>query len=125
MALHSLYLRTVRSRTLQVRLLIRTTHYYPGRIYLTLQPLLIVAKSNLIATDNTHLFSDTTSHIHEFPVNSFALVHYRSGKPPTRLHTVWKGPMRVLSGTDSRYLLLDRISLSCFRYEAFHPRSRD
>ena len=28
-ALHSLYLRTVRSRTLQVRLLIRTTHYYP------------------------------------------------------------------------------------------------
>ena len=31
-ALHSLYLRTVRSRTLQVRLLIRTTHYYPGRI---------------------------------------------------------------------------------------------
>ena len=30
-ALHSLYLRTVRSRTLQVRLLFRTTHYYPLR----------------------------------------------------------------------------------------------
>ena len=28
-ALHSLYLRTVRSRTLQVRLLFSTTHYYP------------------------------------------------------------------------------------------------
>ena len=30
-ALHSLYLRTVRSRTLQVRLLFSTTHYYPWR----------------------------------------------------------------------------------------------
>ena len=30
-ALHSLYLRTVRSRTLQVRLLFSTTHYYPRR----------------------------------------------------------------------------------------------
>ena len=29
--LHSLYLRTVRSRTLQVRLLFRTNHYYPWR----------------------------------------------------------------------------------------------
>ena len=28
-ALHSLYLRTARSRTLQVALLFRTTHYYP------------------------------------------------------------------------------------------------
>ena len=33
--------------------------------------MLMVAKSNLIATDNTHLSSNTTSHIHEFPVNSF------------------------------------------------------
>ena len=71
---------------------------------------LIVAKSNLIATDNSHLSSNTTSLIREFPVDSFVLVHYRSGKPPTRLHTVWKGPMRVLGGTDSRYLLLDLVS---------------
>ena len=24
-------------------------------------------------------------------------MHYRSGSPPTRLHTSWRGPMRVLS----------------------------
>ena len=66
----------------------------------------------------THLSSNTTSLIQEYPVDSFVLVHYRSGKPPTRLHTVWKGPMRVLSGTDSRYLLLDLVSKKEHRYHA-------
>ena len=80
--------------------------------------MLIVAKSNLIATDSTHLSSNTTSVIHEFPVDSFVLVHYHSGKPTTRLHTVWKGPMRVLSGTDSRYLLLDLVPKKKHRYHA-------
>ena len=80
--------------------------------------MLIVAKSNLIATDDAHLSSNTTSQIHECPVNSFVLVQYRSGKPPTRLHTVWKGPMRVLSGTDSRYLLLDLVSKKEYHYHA-------
>ena len=38
--------------------------------------MLTVAKSNLIATDNTHLSGNKTSLIHEFSVNSFVLVHY-------------------------------------------------
>ena len=45
------------------------------------------AATNLIATDNTHI-SSNTSPMHVFSVNSF-LIHYCSGKPPTMLHTLW------------------------------------
>jgi Chromo (CHRromatin Organisation MOdifier) domain len=46
----------------------------------------------------------------EYEPHSNVLVHYRTGAPPTRLHTFWKGPMQVVSGKDSRYLLKDLIS---------------
>ena len=36
-----------------------------------------------------------TDLLHMSP-NSYVLVHYRTGLPPTRLHTNWKGPMRVI-----------------------------
>ena len=42
----------------------------------------------------------------EYLPNSYVLIHYRTGLPPTRLHTNWKGPMRVVKGLDSRYTLL-------------------
>ena len=41
--------------------------------------------------------------------NSYVLVHYRIGLPPTRLHINWKGPMRCKKGLNSRYTLLDLI----------------
>ena len=40
----------------------------------------------------------------------YVLVHYRTGLPPTRLHTNWTGPMRVIKGLNSRYTLLDLIT---------------
>ena len=43
----------------------------------------------------------------EFLPDSLMLVHYRTGLPPTRLHTHWRGPMKVIKGLDSRYTLLD------------------
>ena len=46
----------------------------------------------------------------EFLPDSYVLVHYRTGLPPTRLHTNWKGPMRVIKGLNSRYTLLDLIT---------------
>ena len=42
--------------------------------------------------------------------NFYVLLHYRTGSPPTRLHTNWKGPMRVIKGLNSRYSLLDLIT---------------
>jgi hypothetical protein len=52
---------------------------------------------------------DTFEH-KEFLPNSYVLVHHRSGAPPTRLHTFWRGPMRVISGNNSRYKLYDLIT---------------
>ena len=46
----------------------------------------------------------------EFLPNSYVLVHYRTGLPPTRLHTNWKGPLRFIKGLNSRYTLLDLIT---------------
>ena len=45
----------------------------------------------------------------EYLPDSYVLVHYRTGLPPTRFHTNWKGPMRVIKGLNSRYTLLDLI----------------
>ena len=46
----------------------------------------------------------------EYLPNSYVLVHYRTGLPPTRLHTNWKGPMRVIKGLNSHDTLLDLIT---------------
>ena len=46
----------------------------------------------------------------EYLPNSYVLVHYRTGLPPTRLYTSWKGPNRVIKGLNSRYTLLDLIT---------------
>jgi hypothetical protein len=45
------------------------------------------------------------------------LVHHRSRAPPTRLHTFWRGPIRVISGNNSRYKLYD---LMTHKENAFH-----
>ena len=50
--------------------------------------------------------------------DSYVLVYYRTGLPPTRLHTNSK-PMRVIKGLNSRYTLWQREGLPCVRHEAF------
>ena len=54
----------------------------------------------------------------EYLPNSYVLFHYRTGLPPTRLHTNSKGPMRVIKGLNSRYTLWQREGLPCVRHEA-------
>ena len=38
------------------------------------------------------------------------ILHYRTGAPPSRLHTYWRGPMRVVNGENSCYTLFDLIT---------------
>ena len=40
------------------------------------------------------------NNLHE--ADHYVPVHYRTGLPATRLHTSWKGPMRVIKGLNSR-----------------------
>jgi hypothetical protein len=42
--------------------------------------------------------------------DSYFLVRYRTGSTPTRLHTYWKEPLKVISNNRSEYLLLDLIT---------------
>ena len=46
----------------------------------------------------------------DYPPGSFVLMHYRSLAPPSRLHTYWRGPMRVMNSENSRYTLFDLIT---------------
>ena len=46
----------------------------------------------------------------DIPPGSFVLVHYRTGAPPSRLHTYWRGLMIVVNGENSRYTLFDLIT---------------
>jgi hypothetical protein len=63
--------------------------------------------------DDVHKAKRSRNQITEFAPNSYVLVAYPDGrmgkKPPSKLHTVWKGPMRVVSYVGSDYVLLDLV----------------
>jgi Chromo (CHRromatin Organisation MOdifier) domain len=67
--------------------------------------LLKALAKELLRTDSLHMTSKEQD-LTEFE----PLVHYRSGAPPSRLHTFWRGPMQVISGGNSRYLLRDLVT---------------
>jgi hypothetical protein len=59
--------------------------------------------------------SQIAQHV-EYPPNSYVLVHYRDGSPPSRLHTHWRGPLEVVSGEKSRYILYDLLTQKSSTY---------
>jgi hypothetical protein len=72
--------------------------------------LLKASDKELLRPDLLHLSSIERTKHSEFDPNSYVLDHFRTGAPPSRLHTFWTGPMQIFSGKDSRYLLKDLIS---------------
>ena len=64
-----------------------------------------IAKRILEVSDKEHN-SENSASITEFENNSFVLVAQRTS-PDTRLHTLWRGPMRVLDHKQGQYTLLD------------------
>ena len=71
--------------------------------------LLKASAKQLLRTDLLHMTSKEQN-LTEFEPNSYVLVHYRSGAPPSRLHTFWRGPMQVISGRNPKYLLKDLVT---------------
>ena len=80
--------------------------------------LLKASAEELLRTDLLHMTTEEENIHKEYLPDSYVLVHYRTGLPPTRLHTNWKGPMRVIKGLNSRYTLWQREGLPCVRHEA-------
>ena len=64
-----------------------------------------VAKDILEESDNKHNTENSLEPT-EFLIDSFVLVQQRSA-PETRLHTPWRGPLRVLNSKRGEYTLLD------------------
>jgi hypothetical protein len=78
--------------------------------FFKMQDILLKASAKeLLRTDLLHhTQSQQTQHV-EYPISSYVLVHYRDGSPPSRRHTRWRGPLRVVSGENSRYTLYDLV----------------
>ena len=59
--------------------------------------LLEKSAAELLRTDSLHMSTKEFNTHKDYPPGSFVLVHYRTGAPPSRLHTYWRGPMMELS----------------------------
>ena len=70
--------------------------------------LITKAATRLRAADDAHLTTGSVQ-LTTFPVDSYVLAQYAT-TPPTRLHTKWEGPFRVLSSSQSEYTLLNLIT---------------
>ena len=68
------------------------------------------AAKELLRTDLLHMTHKKQLQHTDYQPGTYVLVHYRTGHPPTLLHTFWRGPMRVISGSNSRFTLYDLIS---------------
>ena len=72
--------------------------------------LLKASAEELLRTDLLHMTTKEQNIHKEYLQNSYVSVHYRTGLPPARLHTNWRGPMRLIKGLNSRNILLDLIT---------------
>ena len=89
---------------------VKSLSQYASKLIKMQTNLLQASAKELLRTDNLHQsFTEQFQH-KEFTPDSYVLVHYRSGAPPSRLHTFWRGPMRVVSGKNSRYTLVDLVT---------------
>ena len=94
------------------RLIYKSLSGYMSKLRSMQDNLLKASAPELLRTDTLGL---TTKELHEHTVyvpDTHVLVHYRTGSPPTRLHTYWRGPTKLIEGRDSRYKLLDLITLN-------------
>jgi hypothetical protein len=68
------------------------------------------ARDVLKSTDELHMANFKKMKPTEFPHGSYVLVKYRTGQPPTRQHTFWRGPLKVITNDQSEYILYDLIN---------------
>lgn len=86
------------------------THDYMKKLINKQKELLSFARGNQLKTDNAHLKSKEVdaSKLTSFPVDSLVLCSYPEvlgGKPrpPTKLHSYWEGPFRVINNVGDKY----------------------
>ena len=80
--------------------------------------LLRIAARLLKQSDDEHN-EKQNSDITHFEVGSYVLVTQRT-QPETRMHTLWRGPLHVLSNKIGEYTLLNLITLKNVKYHMSH-----
>jgi hypothetical protein len=69
------------------------------------------------AKDDRHLSQGEGEEVTEIPLNSYVLAKYPSGamgnKPPSKLHTQWRGPFKVVNVQGSAYSIQNLITGQC------------
>jgi hypothetical protein len=95
--------------------------------------LLVIAEEHQRKVDAKHL-SHTPTQITTYELNSFVLVKYPDGamgpRPPTKAHTFWRGPLRVINYIGAMYILHNLVTneeetihvsrLKPFEYDPMH-----
>lgn len=71
--------------------------------------LIEIARQNQMSKDQHHIMQAEAADTTEFPINSYVLVKYRD-RPPTKFHSTWRGPMRVINFNKSHYTLQDLVT---------------
>ena len=98
----------------------------------TQRKLIALAQKRQKEKDDAHI-AKSNKLVTQYAINSFVLVTYPNtpmGNKPTKLHTFWKGPMRVVSNNGAEYQVHDlvrnhTISVHVSRLKAFeHDAAR-
>jgi hypothetical protein len=76
---------------------------------LTLQDELIEITARLLKESDDLHNAQQLPNVTQFGVDTFVLVQQRTS-PETRMHTLWRGPMRVVSHNFAEYTLLDLVT---------------
>jgi len=75
--------------------------------------LIHIAELRQISKDDSHIEKNAVEEVTVFEPNSFVLVSYPDGamgpRPPSKLHTNLRGPLRVLSHTGPHYKLYNLV----------------
>jgi hypothetical protein len=75
-----------------------------------------IARDILISSDLEHNSNNSAQNT-EFEPETYVLVKNRS-EPDTRLHTFWRGPMKVIKSHQGQYTLLDLVTLKEKEYHS-------
>jgi hypothetical protein len=91
------------------------------------QALMKIATKCLLTLDHAHVAAEQSEPTY-FPPGSYVLVQYLNtlnGQAPSRTHTPWRGPLRVISvdaKNRSTYTLLDLVTNRTRQYHACHMK---
>ena len=89
-----------------------TLSEYTSKMLQAQATILRIAQLNQQETDAFHLGRAPKGILTEFPVNSYVLVAYETegNRPPTKLHSRWRGPLKVVGHVGQTYTCLNLVT---------------